>query len=122
MTGTLPVLPVSDVRAAMDWYVKVLAFNSLFEQPSSDGVIVAGQVEKQGSTVMFNLNPKEAGQRGGGIYLWIRVEESNLDAFYEDLQKAGVEVVEPLQDGFWGDRYFAIRDVNGYILAFNKMK
>jgi hypothetical protein len=32
----------------------------------------------------------------------------------------GVEVVDELQDQYWGDRYFAVRDVNGFILAFSK--
>jgi PhnB protein len=122
MAGTLPVLPVKDVSAVVDWYVKVLGFNKLFEQPMPDGTVVAGQVEKQGSNIMFNLNPKEADLRGGGIYLWIRVEETDLDNFYQSLVKQGFEMVEPLKDGFWGDRYFAVRDLNGYILAFNKMK
>lgn len=122
MAGTLPVLPVNDVRATIEWYVKVLEFKSLFEQPLPDGTVVAGQVEKQGSNIMFNLNPKESGGRGGGIYLWVRLEESDLDAFYGSVVAQGLEVVESLRDGFWGDRYFAVRDVNGYILAFNKSK
>ena len=30
------------------------------------------------------------------------------------------EVVDEIQDQFWGDRYFAVRDLNGFVLAFNK--
>ena len=59
---------------------------------------------------------------GGGIYLWVRIEATDLDAYYQSLVSQGLEVVEPLKDGFWGDRYFAVRDLNGYILALNKSK
>jgi PhnB protein len=119
-TGTLPVLPVSDVRQAIDWYVEMLGFERRFDIPGPDGLAVTGQVRKQGNNIMFNLNPGDASGRGGGIYLWCRIEESNLDAFYAELRGKGLEVVDEIQDQFWGDRYFAVRDLNGYVLAFNQ--
>lgn len=121
-TGVLPVLPVHDVSKTLSWYESVLGFDKLFEQPAPDGTVFTGQVQKQGSNLMFNLNPGDASKQGGGIYLWVRIEESDIDAFFTTLETQGVEVVDALQDGFWGDRFFAIRDLNGYILAFNKSK
>ena len=119
-TGTLPVLPVTDVRQAIDWYVETLGFEKLVDMPGPEGVAVAGQVRKQGNNIMFNLNPRDATGRGGGIYLWCRLEDGDLDAYYSQLRSKGVEVVDEIQDQFWGDRFFAVRDLNGYILAFNK--
>lgn len=119
-TGTLPVLPVADVPSAIDWYTTVLGFRKLFDVPLPDGTVVTGQVERAGNNIMFNLNPADAPGRGGGIYLWCRVEDIDLDVLYQELRSKGVEVVDEIQDQFWGDRYFAVRDLNGYILAFNK--
>ena len=119
-TGTLPVLPVRDVKQAIDWYVETLGFERLFDIPGPDGAAITGQVRKQGNYIMFNFNPREADGRRAGIYLWCRVEDSNLDGFYAELRGKGLEVVDEIQDQFWGDRYFAVRDLNGYILAFNK--
>ena len=121
-TGILPVLPVHNVSETIGWYERTLGFTKLFEQPAPDGTVFTGQVQKQGSNIMFNLNPGDADKQGGGIYLWIRIEESDIDAFYTELEARGLTVVDALQDGFWGDRFFSIRDVNGYILAFNKSK
>lgn len=121
-TGTLPVLPVPDVPAAIDFYVRTLGFEKLFDVPLEDGTVVTGQVAKQGNNIMFNLNPGEAAGRGGGIYLWCRLEETDIDAYWKDLVASGLEVVDEIQDQFWGDRYFAVRDLNGYILAFNRSK
>jgi PhnB protein len=119
-TGTLPILPVADVPSAIDWYTTVLGFGKLFDVPLPDGTVVTGQVQRAGNNIMFNLNPAEASGKGGGIYLWCRVEDADLDALYQEFQSKGVQVVDEIQDQFWGDRYFAVRDLNGYILAFNK--
>ena len=119
-TGTLPVLPVTDVSAAIDWYTTTLGFQKLFDIPLPDGTVVTGQVQRAGNNIMFNLNPADASSKGGGIYLWCRVEDTDLDGLYQELQSKGVEVVDQIQDQYWGDRYFAVRDLNGYILAFNK--
>jgi uncharacterized glyoxalase superfamily protein PhnB len=86
----------------------------------ADGTVVTGQVQRAGNNIMFNLNPADASSKGGGIYLWCRVEDTDLDDLYRELQSKGVEVVDQIQDQYWGDRYFSVRDLNGYILAFNK--
>jgi PhnB protein len=119
-SGTLPVLPVADVPSAIDWYTTILGFEKLFDVPLPDGTVVTGQVQRAGNNIMFNLNPADASGQGGGIYLWCRVEDADLDVLYQDLRSKGVQVVDEIQDQFWGDRYFAVRDLNGYILAFNK--
>jgi hypothetical protein len=54
---------------------------------------------------MFNLNPADADKRGGGIYLWIRVEDGDIDASTRICGPRG---------------WFSVRDLNGYVLAFNK--
>lgn len=115
-TGILPVLPVEDVAKTMAWYKTTLSFNELFEQPGEDGTVFTGQVEKQGSNLMFKLNPADADKQGGGIYLWVRIEDSDIDAFYADLETKGLEIIDPPQNGFWGDQFFSVRDLNGYIL------
>lgn len=118
--GTLPVLPVQDVAKTLTFYKDQLGFNELFNQPGENGLLVNGQVTKEGCHLMFNLNPEDAGKGGGGIYLWIRIEESDIDAYYTKLVEQNVEIVEEIKDQFWGDRSFTIKDCNGYILAFNK--
>jgi uncharacterized glyoxalase superfamily protein PhnB len=118
--GTLPVLPVDDVQRAAKFYVEVLGFTEVFQMPGPDRKVHAAQVSREGCDVMFNLNPGDAGKQGGGIYIWIRIEDSNLDAFFTDLKKGGLSIVEAIADRPWGDRSFAVKDLNGYILAFNQ--
>ncbi len=49
--------------------------------------------------------------QGKGVYLTIEVED--VDAVYDKLKKAGVEMAIDLRDEPWGDRHFAIVDPNG---------
>ena len=118
--GTLPVLPVSDVPKAVDYYVNTLGFTEDFSFPDQDGTIANAQVSFGDNQIMFNLNPKDSDKSGGGIWLWLRDDEGDIDALFSRLVADGVSVKEELGDRFWGDRSFAIEDAFGFTLAFNK--
>lgn len=118
--GTLPVLPVDDVASTLDFYTHTLGFEELFRQQPDGGPVVNAQIQKCGCNIMLNHNPDEAHGKGGGIYLWIRLTEQDIDAYFSALVSKGVEVIDEVKDQFWGDRSFSIRDCNGYALAFNK--
>ena len=118
--GTLPVLPVDDVASAAGFYTNTLGFEEQFRQQPPGGPVVNAQLQKGGCSIMLNHNPDDAHREGGGIYLWFRLTDQDIDAYYSELLKKGVEVIEEIKDQFWGDRSFAVRDCNGYALAFNK--
>ena len=58
---------------------------------------------------MFNLNPDDAGKRGGGIWLWIRMDDTDLDAAYADIRAHGLTVREEIGDRFWRRPLLRIR-------------
>lgn len=120
VTGTLPVLPVSNVTETVKYFTETLEFSELFQQAGDGGMIVNAQVQLENCNLMFNLNPADSGKEGGGVYFWIRIENKHIDEYYQELVKKKVNVVEEIKDQFWGDRSFTIRDCNGYLLAFNK--
>lgn len=120
VSGTLPVLPVSNVTETVKYFTETLEFSELFQQASEEGVALNAQVQLENCNLMFNLNPADSGKEGGGVYFWIRIENKNIDEYYQELVKKKVNVVEEIKDQFWGDRCFTIRDCNGYLLAFNK--
>ena len=119
-TGVLAVLPSADVEQALDYYTETLGFTELFRQPGPDGALVDARVAYAGGQVMLNLNPEMAPRAGGGVYLWFRLFEDDIDELYERYVGAGVDVVEEIGDRFWGDRSFTITDHAGFHLAFNK--
>jgi uncharacterized glyoxalase superfamily protein PhnB len=53
-----------------------------------------------------------SGERGTGVTLHLYVPD--VDAFHARAVAAGVEVLLPLGDYFWGDRYFILKDPFGH--------
>lgn len=119
-TGLLAVLPCADVGVALRFYTETLGFQELFRQPSPDGTLVNARVAYAGGQIMFNLNPEMAAHAGGGVYLWFRLFDDDIDELYRRFTDAGVKTVEEIGDRFWGDRSFTITDHAGFHLAFNK--
>ena len=119
-SGVLAVLPCTNVEEALDFYTGTLGFAELFRQPGPDGALVNARVTYAGGQIMLNLNPAMAPQAGGGVYLWFRLFEDDIDALYERYVDAGVSIVEEIGDRYWGDRSFTVTDHAGFHLAFNK--
>ena len=119
-TGVLAVLPSDDVEKALTFYTETLGFQELFRLPGPDGDLIDARVTYAGGQVMLNLNPEMAPHAGGGVYLWFRLFDDDIDELYDRYVASGVEVVEEIGDRFWGDRSFTITDHAGFHLAFNK--
>ncbi len=118
--GVLAVLPCSDVEEALRFYTDTLGFTEIFRLPGPDGALVDARVSYAGGQVMLNLNPEMAPHAGGGVYLWFRLIDDDIDELYERYVAAGVKVVEEIGHRFWGDRSFTVTDHAGFHLAFNK--
>ena len=58
-----------------------------------------------------SLGPNTRGGTSVSLHLYI----PDADAFFEKAIKAGAEVVMPLGDAFWGDRYGQLKDPFGHI-------
>ena len=118
--GILPVLPVANVSDTANYYSNALDFKERFRQLSEDGTAINAQMSFEDSTIMLNLNPTDSQREGGGVYFWIRMFERNIDDYYRVLRSKKVTIVEEIQDQFWGDRSFVVRDCNGFYIAFNQ--
>jgi uncharacterized glyoxalase superfamily protein PhnB len=51
-----------------------------------------------------------------GRGFWLNLEVADVDAMYERLCAAGVLVVQPLEAGPRGTRFFVVRDPNGVLI------
>ena len=118
--GILPVLPVADIDVTAAYYIERLRFMENFRQKSQEGSSTDSQLTFEESTLMLNLNPDNAHLEGGGVYLWIRLFDTDINEYYDRLVADGVNIVNTIQDQFWGDRSFVIKDCNNYFLAFNQ--
>lgn len=76
-----------------------------------------------GSSVMLGDPYPEHGhplQKPAGFSLALMV--ADIDAAWKRAVEAGAEVVMPVQEMFWGDRYGQLRDPAGVLWAMNEPK
>lgn len=104
-----PVLSVSDVVAAVDFYVTRLGFAQGFidgDPPRFAGVNL-GEVQ---------LFLRQGTPRPEGCAVFFVVGDA--DSLYELHRSNGVEVAEPPGDRHYGIRDYAVRDLDGHYLSF----
>ena len=115
-----PVLHVTDVEAALRFYVDQLGFTSpwRFEE---DGRSRVAQAERQGCALILSDQwPEKVGK--GLMFISMNAEPQTreaqiaaLDALRSELEARGVAV----QEGSWGYRLLVVDDPDGNQLYFN---
>lgn len=113
--GVVPHLSLSDAAAAIDFYTRAFGAQELARIPAQDGKrLIHAHLRVNGSSVMMADAFAECGQGlvpPQGFVLHLHVDD--VEAWWQRAVAAGAEVVMPLQDMFWGDRYGQIRDPFG---------
>ncbi len=106
-------LAVSDLRAAIDFYVQKLGFSLAFtwgEPPTFAGVNV-GKVQ----IFLAKGTPSPSLDAAAAYFL---VDE--VDPLYEFHRANGVEIARPIDDRPYGIRDYVVRDLDGYYLVFSQ--
>ncbi|MCX2713850.1 VOC family protein [Mycolicibacterium sp. J2] len=116
-----PHLVVDDAAAAIDFYVRAFGATELGRVPGPDGRLVHAALTVNGSTVMLNddfpeYNDGKAQNPNalGGSPVTIHLTVTDVEAKFARAVEAGAQVVMPLEDQFWGDRYGMVRDPFGH--------
>jgi uncharacterized glyoxalase superfamily protein PhnB len=114
--GVQPVLPVPDVAAAADWYVRVLGFevDFLIEEPPRYGRVKIGDFS-WGAPIYIHL-VRDAGtiQPCGETRLHVG---HDVDGLHVHVVAQGAEVLMAPTDQPWGLREIALRAPGGHRLV-----
>lgn len=107
---------VTDVLAAVDFYTKKLGFRLSFTWPdassgSPDPPTMAGVILDQIQIFLLKGTPYP---QGASMYFVV----GNADELYAFHVANGVQIVQPVEDRYYGLRDYRIRDLNGYELSF----
>ena len=111
-----PMLAVSDLRRAMDFYTSAFGFAVKQVMDSPNGPLHA-ELSLRDSTVMLSPESREQGSLSAKTIgntpatLYITVED--VDAVFRRAVAAGGQVLMPVMDMFWGDRCCMIGDPDG---------
>jgi catechol 2,3-dioxygenase-like lactoylglutathione lyase family enzyme len=102
-------LPVSNLAAAIEFYVTKLGFRLgfLWGEPAWFAGVALGEVE-------IFLKEDTAAPNAGAVVFMV----GDADALYEFHRANGVDVAEPIADREYGIRDYAVKDLYGYRLVF----
>lgn len=113
-----PHIVARDAGQAAEWYKKVFGAEERGRIPVPGGKFMQIELWFGDSAVMIADEFAEAGalspQAIGGTPVVLHFSTENVEALWKRVIDAGAEVLQPLQDQFWGDRYGQIRDPFGY--------
>jgi uncharacterized glyoxalase superfamily protein PhnB len=112
-------LVVTDAAEALHFYSKAFGAHSLRSMPGPDGKgTMHAEMVIGDSTVMLadefpqmNLkSPKSLGGNCATLHIYV----DDADALFNQAVEAGCEVLHPMSDVFWGDRYGKVADPYGH--------
>jgi PhnB protein len=114
-----PHLVVRNAAGLIEFYKKAFGAVELGRAPGPDGKSIMHAAIRIGDSIVF-LNDEfpdmgavsPHGGKGTPVTLHLYVEDA--DKQFQQALAAGAEVVMPLADQFWGDRYGVVRDPSGH--------
>ncbi len=121
-TSLVPHLVVSNAATAIDFYKKAFGATEIGRHVAPDSnKIMHAALDINGGRLFVNDDFSEAfGQKPttpdalGGSPVTLHLQVNDAKAVWAKAVDAGAQVVFPLQDQFWGDRYGQLRDPFGH--------
>ena len=116
MPRITPYLLYNDVDAALDFLTKAFGFKERMRLPGPDGKANHAEMALEDGVVMMGnpggdyRNPKTVGQPTHIIYVYV----DDVDAHFERAKAAGATVLDEPEDQFYGDRRYAVDDLEGH--------
>lgn len=113
-----PHLVCAGAAEAIDFYQKAFDATELMRLAGPDGKIMHACVSINGSSVMLVDEYPEMGSfspktlKGTPVTMHLIVDDA--DGFVERAVRAGANVIMPVADQFWGDRYGIVEDPFGH--------
>ncbi len=117
-----PLLAVRNVEETIEFYKNILGFETGMVFPDENNPEYA-DLSKDGMAMMFllakNMGIGSDEKLGIGVNLYMEID-GDIDEYYAELKNKGVKFVYDIKDEHFGIRDFAIEDIDGYQLTFNR--
>ncbi len=117
-----PLLAVRNVEETIEFYKNILGFETGMVFPDENNPEYA-DLSKDGMVMMFllakNMGIGSDEKLGIGVNLYMEID-GDIDEYYTELKNRSVKFVYDINDEHFGIRDFAIEDIDGYQLTFNR--
>ena len=125
LVAIAPFFIVEDLQASISHYIQRFGFKLDFEGPEGD--VYYGQVSRDGIAIMLKaIVPDVLPRPNHTRHEWARwdayIYTLDPDTLFEEFRQRGASFVKELSfidDGLWG---FEVRDADGYVLAFFRLR
>jgi uncharacterized glyoxalase superfamily protein PhnB len=118
--AVMPIITVDSVDEVHRFYTEKLGFQHVMGVVGKDGGLDFVTVVRSGVRIMFNRPQERVDGTGRSprkpVEIYIQVED--VEAYHDQLRRAGIAITTPLTTQWWGDRTFTIQDPYGYPLWF----
>jgi uncharacterized glyoxalase superfamily protein PhnB len=112
--GIMPVLRVTDMQQAIDWYTQTIGLELLWRSPN-DGGGENCMLRRDSVTLMLSTGTHLGTTPGFTGTLYFDTED--VRQLYKRIREK-VDLVWPLEAMDYGTVEFGVRDRDGYVLAF----
>ncbi len=124
--SAVPYLSIRNAAAALEFYKKAFGAVEVSRLNQPDGRIGHAEISIEGARVMLADEFPEMGfqspQTLGGSTVHINLNVPGVDALARRAVDAGIEVVRPVEDQFYGARSGQFRDPFGYVWTISTQK
>jgi uncharacterized glyoxalase superfamily protein PhnB len=112
-----------DPAAALEWLAKSFGFETRMSIPAEGGGVMHAEMTVADSMIMMSPTAdndawQSPGSIGGATTMSLYIYIDDVDAHCAQARSAGAEIVSELEDMFWGDRTYVVRDLEGHRWTF----
>ncbi len=117
-----PTLAVRNMKETIEFYRDSLGFKMGMAFPDANNPEYA-DLSRDGMVLMFITAASEGirdnEKLGTGVNFYMEID-GDIDEYYDELKKNGVNITVDIKDEPFGIRGFTVEDINGYRLTFNR--
>lgn len=115
----MPILTITNIDTSIAFYKDKLGFNIGTIMNGADGKPNFA-IATWGQQISIGLSLATAASNvGQGVdFMVYPPEATDIDSYYETVQRNGASIAQPIKTEYWGDRLFGLKDPDGYNLMF----
>ncbi|HCV42331.1 MAG TPA: hypothetical protein DGH68_02520 [Bacteroidetes bacterium] len=125
----VPIIKVKDMQKSLDFYTKILGFQTTEQHTLENGEIVRASVGVDSTLIVLSLmKDVQTSQRiedvgkcklGVGVEFCFNIKKSQrvYDLFAE-IETKGILTIKGPQPELWSNRLFTVTDPDGYVVSF----
>lgn len=120
----VPGIVYEDVPKAIEWLTRAFGFRERSDARLTGTGFVLSWMEVGDGLIGVSTagghdvqSPKSTSKVTGSIKVYV----DNVDSHFERAKAAGAKIVTPLEEGFWGGRYYRAMDLEGHHWEFSQV-